>query len=266
MTHKKGFTLIELLVVIAIIALLLAVLTPALRKAKFAGQAVVCRSNLKSIGMAAILYAEDHGNTLPRNNGVWLLLFRPYITGLAEIVPTAATENQKLPDTSVFNCPSYPDKEQRLDYVESSWLDGIDEADDDIKKTKVSDWITPSAKVYLADNEYGEGNENWRSTVITIGDMQDLDKYDVWHRTHLPTGPDFDDATKNSLARRVARARHNRGNYNKESDFEVPDGLGGTQLDNPNKNIGCNYLFLDGHSDWIRANDSTEKIWRPGRM
>ena len=56
---KKGFTLIELLVVIAIIAMLLAILMPALNKVKRLAQRLVCATNLKGLGTAMIVYAND---------------------------------------------------------------------------------------------------------------------------------------------------------------------------------------------------------------
>jgi len=57
---KKGFTLIELLVVIAIIAMLLAILMPALSKVKKIAQRVVCGTNLKGLGTAQTVYANDY--------------------------------------------------------------------------------------------------------------------------------------------------------------------------------------------------------------
>jgi prepilin-type N-terminal cleavage/methylation domain-containing protein/prepilin-type processing-associated H-X9-DG protein len=60
MTNKRGFTLIELLVVISIIALLMAVMLPALAKVREAAKSVVCKSNLRSINMAAALWSVDN--------------------------------------------------------------------------------------------------------------------------------------------------------------------------------------------------------------
>ena len=58
--RKKGFTLIELLVVISIIAMLLAILMPALSKVKRIAMRVVCATNLKGLGTAQTVYAHDY--------------------------------------------------------------------------------------------------------------------------------------------------------------------------------------------------------------
>jgi prepilin-type N-terminal cleavage/methylation domain-containing protein len=64
-TAKHGFTLIELLVVIAIIAILAALLLPALASAKERAKASTCRNNLKQIGVVLSLYVDDNGDQVP---------------------------------------------------------------------------------------------------------------------------------------------------------------------------------------------------------
>ncbi|MFO8082064.1 MAG: DUF1559 domain-containing protein [Armatimonadota bacterium] len=62
---KRGFTLIELLVVIAIIAILAAILFPVFARAREKARQASCQSNMKQIGLAAMMYAQDYDEMMP---------------------------------------------------------------------------------------------------------------------------------------------------------------------------------------------------------
>lgn len=66
---KKGFTLIELLVVIAIIAMLMAILMPALGRVRRLAQRLICGTNLKGLGTAVMVYANDNNDEYPIAGG-----------------------------------------------------------------------------------------------------------------------------------------------------------------------------------------------------
>ncbi len=63
-SRQRGFTLIELLVVISIIAILMAILMPALKRAREQGQRAVCVSTVKQLTLCWIMYADDNDDRL----------------------------------------------------------------------------------------------------------------------------------------------------------------------------------------------------------
>ena len=100
---KKAFTLIELLVVIAIIALLLSILMPSLSKAKRVAQTVICRTRLKQMGLAFMLYANDNNDEFVTNDKPWGVTENYWFYRISKYIDNIDDGN-KLGD--FMRCPS----------------------------------------------------------------------------------------------------------------------------------------------------------------
>ena len=104
---QPGFTLIELLVVIAIIAILAAMLLPALGKAKDKAKGIACLNNNKQIALAFSMYAGDNNDYLPPlNTGTW-----PGVTTdwWFRILDTAKYVTSSTTSNNVWRCPVVKD-------------------------------------------------------------------------------------------------------------------------------------------------------------
>src|SRR4051794_15454916 len=157
----RAFTLIELLVVIGIIALLIALLLPALSGARSQAMTVRCAANLHDIGHAMQNYANDYGGRVPRGyyyfpfyqQGyiLWGEALSKYVGHPVEVADTSIARDavlaQEFRQIAVYQCPVFPVEESALDYVSSSWVTGAD----DSPLLQITRVKRPSEIVYLTE-------------------------------------------------------------------------------------------------------------------
>ncbi len=238
----KNFTLIELLVVIAIIAILAAMLLPALNSARKRAMSIKCMANLKQVGTALVMYTDASNGVLPpyRFNGdvEWTspsggnhTLSSPswvWIMGAAGAIPFA--DGWGTPN-NIFYCPARPEAELGGVNAQAPSY-GINFCLSDIKKKKIGELKRSASLIIAADS---------RKTLIQTGVPGSTYREGTGSYYIYPTvnsaGTVYGDATANA---------------NREPNI---DGC----------HNGTNVLYLDGHTSFVATSGNTHagrvKFW-----
>ena len=196
---RRAFTLVELLVVIGIIALLIAILLPALSSARAQANTVKCSSNLRQIGTITHMYANENKGWIPRdyNHGT------QYLTGqylfaeqygkyfLRDFVSVGAQDTSPARDKAlkpqfarieVYQCPVFPNDQQQLDYV----ANGFQISPQYYKSGRAQPAINitqikrGSEILYLT-----EGNASLPAGGPSDNPAPDYSTHDVWQDVHI---------------------------------------------------------------------------------
>ena len=170
---QSAFTLIELLVVIAIIAILAAILLPALQNARARGQGISCVSNAKQLGSIYLLYADDNGSYLPCRDNL-LGGFTPagesisaknWLDGV--VLFYLSRENASKEPVKVLRCPQEDSKEDITTNYGLNYLIATDNG----RGLKISSLASQSKAAMLVENYghlcYGHDVINAKQTHVT---------------------------------------------------------------------------------------------------
>jgi len=201
---KSAFTLIELLVVIAIIAVLMAILMPSLKRAREQARSLHCRSNVRTLTMAWLMYKDENDSKLvdgftpgPTSTPGWVVMPPDAQTAPLEAKKEYIKDGLLWPyvkETKVYRCPSDKRKNSPAHqyayrtYSIAGGMNGVaaSGAWEILPCLNYTDIKQPATKyVFLAEcDPRGYNNGSW---VMNPASREWVDPFGVWHRDNTST-------------------------------------------------------------------------------
>ncbi len=181
MDRRRGFTLIELLVVIAIIALLMAILMPALNRVKGQAQKVSCQARLKQWALLFKLYTDDYDgyfNNRDVSGGRWMTALQTYYKDDAKMLlcPTATRLMQNFSDWGTYKAA--PLDSYIFSYGINSWTNSVTQD----RGARLVEWFWKNVQnntTVIPDTREPAGRPVSTNKIPVFGDST---WYDAWPR------------------------------------------------------------------------------------
>lgn len=169
---KENFTMVELLVVIVIITILASMLLPALSVSRATAQKTLCLSNLKQIGVAMSMYANEYQDWLPRSYDGKEYFYQKFDMGI---------NVQKVTQKSALLCPSNPAKYGAFTtggyhYCNYAWNIDVTTTS---AQYKTSYFRKPGTTICITDGNIGYGSDPQRAYFFVADSL--ISQVGLWH-------------------------------------------------------------------------------------
>ena len=211
---RRGFTLIELLVVIAIIAILAAILFPVFARAREKARQSSCLSNVKQIGLGALMYCQDYDDRFPPK-WWWYVHVPTGYTLTTNYLTWAECVMPYINNDQIFQCPSFQQTQNQMPYATFPFTYNYNGANPD-----------PALGIGSAGLDWcAQGDVKMPATTVMIYDGWTMDTW--WY------------------------APNHAALFNRESGTTGWTSVHWDLVERHND--GANVCFVDGHGKWINT-------------